>query len=165
MRAKNSRSLKPSTPCKKCFGTGTEIVPGKGARACGCKRRRNAKEVNLNSYRAAKRAGELLNYENQRVQQEVDGVKAFFNGYAPDFITGAVSERPAGTTAWRHPAMSTITLMSGKRARSWPSSSSKTEMLMLEPTGWSVDEPAARANHEFAPEDFQFDAYQNAQQK
>jgi hypothetical protein len=31
-----------------------------------------------------------LNAETDRVTREVDGVMAFFNGYAPDFITGAV---------------------------------------------------------------------------
>ena len=74
--------------CEKCNGTGTDVVPGKAARACSC--RRKSRVVDLQSYREARRASNESNEDAKRVQQEVDGVMAFFNGYAPDFITEAV---------------------------------------------------------------------------
>jgi hypothetical protein len=43
--------------------------------------------IDLQSYRGASSES---NEDAKRVQQEVDGVMAFFNGYAPDFITEAV---------------------------------------------------------------------------
>lgn len=95
MQAKHSRSLKPTTPCRKCFGTGTEVVSGKGARACKCRRRRSDGVIDLRSYREqkARRSNQQTSADQTqlaRAQREAEGVMSFFRGYAPDFITAAV---------------------------------------------------------------------------
>ena len=84
--------------CGKCNGTGTEVMPGKGARACSCRRDKRAlrdgKLVDLQTYRTARAKHgsdqKELSAEDERVRREVDAVMTFFKGYAPDFITGAV---------------------------------------------------------------------------
>ena len=44
----------PSAVCERCFGSGMEVIPGKGARACEC-RRREAHTVRLAKARIPKR--------------------------------------------------------------------------------------------------------------
>jgi len=91
--------------CSKCNGTGTEVVPGKGARACKCQREN---VIDLQAYRSANAAVSGMDAilakvkvlsrkqaeqeEAERVQLEVDGVLSFFEGHAPDFITDAVTD-------------------------------------------------------------------------
>src|SRR5688500_10764179 len=55
-----------SAVCDACFGTGMEIVPGKGARPCGCRQQTES------SHR----------FEKIRVPKRYDG--CHFNNYSPE---------------------------------------------------------------------------------
>lgn len=95
--------------CTRCNGTGTEVVPRKGARPCACRRRRlHGKVIDLQAYRTAGMTPSGMDAilaqvrtfnreheqqeESDRVRREVDGVMTFFKADAPDFITDAVVE-------------------------------------------------------------------------
>ena len=66
-----SEIRKSDEPCQICFGSGMEIVPGKGARACACQR----SDVHLNTLEKAKlptryAACHLNNYHPRDASQE-----------------------------------------------------------------------------------------------
>ena len=109
--------------CAKCNGTGTEVMPGKGARACSC--RRKGKVVDLQSYRTAH-----TKHDAHRVEQEVEGVMTFFAAHSPDFITDAVVD--AIGEACNHTGMEAPTYEHDAETRATLKNLfSKTKMLRL----------------------------------
>jgi hypothetical protein len=114
--------------CAKCNGTGTELVPGKGARACSC--RRKGKVVDLQTYRAARSRQDADRQDADRVERELEGVMAFFAAHSPDFITDAVVD--AISEACNHVGMEAPTYEHDAETRATLKILfSKTKMLRL----------------------------------
>jgi DNA replication protein DnaC len=96
---KNENDSQPMTVCQQCFGTGVEIVPGKGARPCDC-RARDSRRTFLDAARIPKRYGSctLENFKSEpnSTQHKALQHARFVVGDYPYIDRGLLLMGPAG---------------------------------------------------------------------
>jgi hypothetical protein len=74
--SKNIRTREAGTPCPKCFNTGTEVVPGKGARSCqhSKKQKRTAVTAVVVDLKAHRDEQVTKNLDGETRQQRIDHI-------------------------------------------------------------------------------------------
>lgn len=90
-----ARAIEELDECPKCFGSGMEVVEGKGARICGCRKSRS-------------QAGK---FESVRLPKRYDGFH--FHNYKPQTASQEAALRLATSLAMEFPAVDRGLLMMG----------------------------------------------------